>query len=46
MPGPDWPLWTPPLGSSPEEERAWVEEGDLIRRILERELGQPGDYDV
>jgi hypothetical protein len=39
---PDWPLWEPPEGLSPEaEEQAWVEEGEAIRCILEAELGQP-----
>jgi len=41
-PRPDWLLWEPPEGLSPEaEEQAWVEEGESIRRILEAELGQP-----
>jgi hypothetical protein len=43
----DWPVWLPPHGLSPEaEEQAWVDEGEVIRRILEKELGQPVGYET
>jgi hypothetical protein len=47
QPRPDWPLWIGPEGLSPDdEEQAWADEGEAIRRILEAELGEPVDYET
>ena len=40
----DWPLWAPPpeaRGTEESEERAWVQEGEVLRELIERELGDP-----
>jgi hypothetical protein len=45
QPRPGWPLWKAPEGLSPnDEEQAWVDEGEAIRRILEVELAEPVAY--
>ncbi len=43
-PSKDWPMWTPPPGvgsDSDAVEDAWVQEGEAIRDLIQRDLG-PG----